>query len=131
MIKFEMIPEPEPAKPAASRARRSPARKALSTKQKPIMITPAQMRAGRALLGWSQQQLADAASIGLASVNNYERGASDPRLSTLREARDAMAKAGVIFIEPAGGEGEGARLAKPSPVKGEGARRAKSGNSDG
>ncbi|MBN9469978.1 MAG: helix-turn-helix transcriptional regulator [Bosea sp.] len=89
------------------------------------MITPAQMRAGRALLGWSQQQLAAAAKIGLASVNNYERGASDPRLSTLREARDAMAKAGVIFIEPAGGEGEGAKLASPSPVKSEGARMAK------
>lgn len=117
MIKFELIPEPGPMKPAPSRARRLPSRTAQSTKQKPTMITPAQMRAGRALLGWSQQQLADAASIGLASVNNYERGVSDPRLSTLLKVRNVMAAAGVIFIEPASGEGEGAKLAKPSPQK--------------
>lgn len=132
MIEFDTIPEPEPPKPAAPRARRPRRAKPSVAKKKPDMITPAQMRAGRALLGWSQQQLADAAAIGLASVNNYERGASDPRLSTLREARDAMAKAGVIFIEPAGGEGEGAKLSRPSPIKkGEGARMAKPDDADG
>ncbi len=39
------------------------------------MITARQIRAGRALLGWTQRELAEAASLSLACVNTIERKA--------------------------------------------------------
>jgi predicted transcriptional regulator len=47
------------------------------------MITPAQIRAARALLGWKQTDLAKAADVSEISVKNIERGATDARGSTL------------------------------------------------
>jgi len=38
------------------------------------MITPRQIRAARALLGWSQQKLADKAIVSLNAVTRLERG---------------------------------------------------------
>lgn len=119
MIRLRTIPDAEPAKPTpapAPSARREPKpakAKAKAKKETKDDMTPAQMRAGRALLNWSQKQLADAARIGLASVNNYERGESDPRMSTIEKAENAMIAAGVVFIA-ADTQGEGARLAVPS-----------------
>jgi predicted transcriptional regulator len=76
------------------------------------MVTPRQIRAARALLGWSQQQLADAAIISLNALIRLERGQVDSRLSTLAAVTRALTKAGVEFI-PAGDRGEGVRLASP------------------
>ncbi len=47
------------------------------------MITNAQIRAARALLGWKQTELATAARLSEMSVKNIERGDTDPRVSTL------------------------------------------------
>ena len=44
-----------------------------------VMITKRQIRAARAFLGWSQQQLADKAIISLNAVTRLERGEVDPR----------------------------------------------------
>jgi predicted transcriptional regulator len=41
------------------------------------MITPRQIRAARALLGWSQQRLADKAIIALNALARLEKGAVD------------------------------------------------------
>jgi transcriptional regulator with XRE-family HTH domain len=79
------------------------------------MITPEQCRAGRGLLGWSQQELADAAGVGVVTVHQLEAGKSEPRRATLLVVRRAFEKAGVEFIDENGG-GPGARLLKP--VKG-------------
>lgn len=76
------------------------------------MITPRQIRAARALLGWSQQQLADRAIVSVNAVARLERGSVDPRLSTLDAVRKALSRGGVEFI-PADGRGEGVRLATP------------------
>ena len=69
------------------------------------MITPRQIRAARALLGWSQQQLADKAIVSLNAVTRLEKGKVDSRLSTVSAVERALTKAGVDFL-PAGERGE-------------------------
>ena len=79
------------------------------------MMTPAQCRAARALLDWSQQRLADEATIGNATIRNFESGKSAPQNATLQVLRSAMETAGVIFVAE-NGEGPGVRLRKsPAP----------------
>jgi predicted transcriptional regulator len=73
------------------------------------MITPRQIRAARALLGWSQQQLADKAIVSLNAVTRLEKAKVDSRLSTLVAIEKALTKAGIDFL-PAGERGEGVRL---------------------
>ena len=74
-----------------------------------MMITARQIRAARALLGWSQQELADKAIVSLNAVVRIEREKVDPRASTLNAIESALKKAGVEFL---GSEarGEGVRL---------------------
>lgn len=66
------------------------------------MITTAQMRAARALIGWKQAELAAAAGISLTALNNIERGSSDPKASTLDAIQRALEAAGVRFLEDGG-----------------------------
>lgn len=66
------------------------------------MITPAQCRAARALLDWSQQQLADASKIGNATIRNFEGGKSAPQHATLDVLQRALESAGVEFINGTG-----------------------------
>lgn len=65
---------------------------------------------GRAALGWSTSQLAEAAGIGRNTVTRYE-GGGDIRLSTVEKMRAALEAAGVQFI-PENGGGAGVRLRK-------------------
>ena len=76
------------------------------------MITPRQIRAARALLGWSQQQLADKAIVSLNAVTRLEKGKVDSRISTISAIEKTLAKAGVEFL-PAGEKGEGVRMKSP------------------
>lgn len=62
------------------------------------MIRPEQIRAARALLGWSQAQLAAEAGLSKTGLANIENGA-DPRSSTLNRIEQALEKAGVHFTE--------------------------------
>ena len=66
------------------------------------MITPSQCRAARALLDWSQQQLADASKAGNATIRNFETGRSSPVNATLDVLQRALELAGVIFVEENG-----------------------------
>ena len=75
------------------------------------MITPSQCRAARALLDWSQQQLSNAAHIGVVTVRQFEGGAAQPRPATMDVVRRALEAAGVEFI-PENGGGAGVRLRK-------------------
>jgi ribosome-binding protein aMBF1 (putative translation factor) len=81
------------------------------------MITPAQCRAARALLDWSQQTLADHAAIGVVTVHQLESGLSQPRRATLSVIQRALEAAGVEFIQENGG-GPGVRLREPQALKG-------------
>jgi transcriptional regulator with XRE-family HTH domain len=56
-----------------------------------------QSRAARGLLGWSQQQLADAASVSLATVQFFETNKRRPIPNNLTAIRRALEDAGVVF----------------------------------
>lgn len=81
------------------------------------MLTPGQIRAARALLGWKQTDLAERAGISEISIKNIERGATDARASTLGKVQTALEAAGVEIIPSDGASiagGPGVRLrAKP------------------
>jgi len=65
-----------------------------------LMITPAQIRAARALIGWKQTDLAEASGISEMSIKNIERGLTDARSSTIAALQAAFLTAGVVFLEP-------------------------------
>jgi len=73
------------------------------------MITATQCRAARALLDWSQQELAVKAGVGIVTVRQLEAGNTQPRRATLEVVRRALESAGVEFIDENGG-GPGVRL---------------------
>jgi len=75
-------------------------------------MTPAQSRAARALIDWSQQKLADAAKVSNATIRNFEGGKSSPQNATIDVLRRALEAEGVEFI-PENGGGAGVRLRKP------------------
>jgi transcriptional regulator with XRE-family HTH domain len=80
------------------------------------MISSAQCRAARGLVGWSQQELAKNAGVGTVAIHQLESGTSQPRRATLDVVRRALEAAGVEFIDENGG-GAGVRLRKPSEAK--------------
>jgi transcriptional regulator with XRE-family HTH domain len=81
------------------------------------MVTPEQCRAARGLLGWSQQELARRARVGIVTVHQLEAAVSEPRRATLDVIRRAFESAGVDFIEENGG-GPGVRLRSRQSKKG-------------
>lgn len=74
-------------------------------------MTPAQSRAARALLDWSQPDLAVAAALGLSTVVDFERSRRAAPEKTISAMRAALESAGVEFIAENGG-GAGVRLKK-------------------
>lgn len=74
-------------------------------------ISPAQCKAARALLGITQPELADLASLGLSTVVDFEKGRRQLSEAAVRALRTALEHAGVKFI-PENGDGAGVRLRK-------------------
>ncbi len=79
------------------------------------VLLPAQIRAARGLLGWSQERLAEAAAIGLSTVRDFEamRGAGSRR--SLAAMRRALEAGGARFIAGSGEVGAGVCLAEVGP----------------
>lgn len=77
-------------------------------------LTPEQSAAGRALLGWSQKELADNAHLGESTVRNFEKGRGAQTFNNVQAMRIAMEDAGVLFLDSDGALGPGARLRQPS-----------------
>jgi transcriptional regulator with XRE-family HTH domain len=78
------------------------------------VIEAAQIRAARGLLALSQAELAEMASLSVASVKRLEtaagvRGAAE----TIWKIQKALEAAGVEFIPEEGGKGPGVRLKQP------------------
>jgi transcriptional regulator with XRE-family HTH domain len=80
------------------------------------MISPEQCRAARALLDWSQGELADKAGVGIVTVRQLEAAAHEPRRATFDVIRRALEGAGIEFIDENGG-GPGVRLRKRQKKK--------------
>jgi hypothetical protein len=74
-------------------------------------LTSAQIRAARALLRWSAENLAQASALGIATIRRAELTDQQTSLTTAndRAIRRALESAGVLFISENGG-GAGVRL---------------------
>ncbi|HEV2562336.1 MAG TPA: helix-turn-helix domain-containing protein [Rhizomicrobium sp.] len=77
------------------------------------MVTSRQFRAARALLGWTQQTLADKALVAINTVRAIEadRAYPIPRPDSIISVRHALERAGIVFLSN-GTMGEGVRFAK-------------------
>ena len=75
------------------------------------MISGAQIRAARGLLGWSQEGLSKAAGISKRAVVRLETGATDSRRSTIVAVETALERAGIEFLAAEGDKGPGVRFA--------------------
>ena len=64
------------------------------------MISSGQIRAGRAFLRWSAQDLADKSGVGVATIRRLELGDGLPssNVRTLDSLRKALEEAGVEFL---------------------------------
>lgn len=84
------------------------------------MITGAQMRAARAILGIDQRELAGLSSLSLPTIQRMEASEGTVRgnVDSLMKLIDALHEAGVELISDnavSGHGGRGVRLTTPSP----------------
>ncbi len=79
------------------------------------MITVAQLRAARGLVGCSQARLAEASGLALSTIKRME--ASEDLLrgtaQNVWKVEQALENAGVVFIDEGNELGPGVRLRKP------------------
>ena len=61
-------------------------------------LRPEQVGAARALLGWSQTDLARAAGLGRSTVTAFENSSRPPFESVRNAIRRALEEAGVAFV---------------------------------
>lgn len=76
------------------------------------MISGVQIRAGRALLGWDQVKLAEAAGVSIITVKRLEAAGEDihAHFATVIKVKAAFETAGVLFLGEESGFGYGVRL---------------------
>ena len=84
------------------------------------MITSAQLRSARALLGIDQRRLAQLAGVSLPTVQRMEasQGQVGGKVESLTRIVDALDAAGVELIgngQPSQGQGRGVRLKEIGP----------------
>ena len=63
-----------------------------------MTLTPKQVRAARALLGWSQPALAKAARVGVSTLADFERAARRASPQTLAALQDTLEGQGLEFV---------------------------------
>ena len=63
------------------------------------VITPAQIKAARALLRWDQTRLALEAGLSPFMIKNIERGGQNPSASQIAAIEQAFIRAGVVLLE--------------------------------
>ena len=78
------------------------------------VLTSAQIRAARALLRWSAEDLARSSMVGLTTIRRAELTEDATSMTAANDSsiRRALEDAGVEFIDENGG-GAGVRLKKP------------------
>jgi predicted transcriptional regulator len=83
-----------------------------------LKVSIRQIKAARALLAWSQEQLASAADVSIPTIKRLEAqdGPLGGRSETGNNIRRALESAGVEFIEENGG-GLGVRLKRAGGPK--------------
>ncbi len=73
-----------------------------------MLLTSAQIRGARGFIGWSARELAEAANLGLSTIQRVEGGGSITN-ANMSAIRIALETAGIEFI-PENGGGAGVRL---------------------
>lgn len=76
-----------------------------------MSISSAQCRAARALLDWTQEQLAENAQVARPTIADFERNVRTPMRNNLVSIVSALEAAGVAFV-PEDDEGAGVRFRK-------------------
>ena len=79
------------------------------------VVVPAQIRAGRALLEWSQEQLAREAEVGLSTVRDTESEKRAADTGAVASIRRALGNGGVVFTPGSPDAGPGVRLVANRP----------------
>jgi transcriptional regulator with XRE-family HTH domain len=74
-------------------------------------MTPAQCRAARGLLNWTQDDLAKPSGVSVVTVRNFENEKSGSQRASVAAIERALESAGVIFT-PENGDGPGVKLRK-------------------
>ena len=74
------------------------------------MIDYRQSRAARSLLGWTQQQLSEAAGVARTTIEYFETNKRTPIPNNLSAICSALEVGGVEFIAAKAGRGVGVRL---------------------
>ena len=74
-----------------------------------MTISPAQCRAARALLDWTQNELAIRVGVALRTIRDFENGRREPLKIVRAAIQQAFEEAGVEFLD-----GEGLRLKRPT-----------------
>ena len=62
-------------------------------------ITGKQITAARAILGWTQQELADRAGSGVSTVASFEKGHRDTKTDTKEAIIGTLQEAGIEFLD--------------------------------
>src|ERR1700722_4887730 len=70
----------------------------MASSNPPVDLPPKLVRAARALLAWSQKDLARAASVATSTVADFERGQRTPVANNAQAIRGALEGAGVHFL---------------------------------
>src|ERR1700730_16896411 len=81
--------------------------------------TPSQIKAARALLAWSQQDLAKRAGVAVSTIADFERGSRTPIPNNAESIRTSLEAAGVSF--PLGGAVAGPPIPALAPLSKSGA----------
>lgn len=76
-------------------------------------LTPAQCRAARALLDWTQDELAERAEVSRGTIRGFESGQHMLQRSTAAAVRRALVAGGVALVEADRDGGHGVRLIEP------------------
>lgn len=71
------------------------------------MLSPEQCRAARAWLGWSQDDLAKRASVGLSTLKDFENGKRSPMRNNLDAMRRVLEAAGIGLLFDGAGKPQG------------------------
>ena len=74
------------------------------------MLTPAQLRGARAMIGWSRERLAEETGVPNRTLEKFETGNGDLRLQAASRVRRTLEKAGLVFLDPDQELGPGVRM---------------------
>ena len=81
-----------------------------------MSLTSEQCRAARALLDWTQDDLAAHAEVSRSTVRGFEGGQHGLQRATATAIRRALESGGVIFLDSSADCGPGVRLGRtPQP----------------